>query len=359
VEPRTAIGDRVREALAAGRVVHLLPPYRGETTIELAALLGVGVTDVAARVSLPLVEAVVAQRSVKDAGEVAEIEAAIAITRDMHLAAMRTARPGVDEREVVGAMQGVVGARGAGFSFAPIFSVHGETLHNHAHVHTMAAGQMAVNDSGAEALSRYAGDITRTLPIGGRFSGVQRDLYAAVLRSQLAAIDAVAPGVPYRDVHLLASRTLAEALVAMGVMRGDPAEAVAAGAHALFFPHGLGHMMGLDVHDMEALGEQHVGYDAEITRSDQFGLRSLRLGRRLQPGFVLTVEPGLYFIPALIDRWKAERRGEAFIDYAAVDALRGAGGIRIEDNVVVTATGGRVLGPPIPKAVDEVEALLR
>jgi Xaa-Pro aminopeptidase len=271
---------------------------------------------------------------------------------------MRTARPGVYEREVAGAMEGLALARGGRLSFPVIFSVHGETLHNHHHGNRMQAGQLAVNDSGAEAPSHYAGDITRTLPIGGRFVGVHRDLYEAVLRAQLAAIEAIRPDVPYRDVHLLACRSLATDLKALGIVRGAPEAAVEAGAHALFMPHGLGHMLGLDVHDMENLGEDHVGYDDAVRRSQQFGLRSLRFGRAPQPGFVLTVEPGLYFIPALIDRWEAEGRCADHLDYAAIARFRDAGGIRIEDNVVVTASGCRVLGPPIPKAPAEVEELL-
>jgi len=254
-------------------------------------------------------------------------------------------------------MEGLALEKGGRLSFPIIFSVHGETLHNHHHGNKMEAGQMAVNDSGAESAMGYAGDITRTIPIGGRLVGAQRDLYNAVLHAQVHAIEAIRPGVPYRDVHLRAARDMVVALTALGCMQGDPDEAVAAGAHALFFPHGLGHMMGLDVHDMESLGEDHVGYDDTVERSEQFGLKSLRLAKALQPGYVLTVEPGLYFIPTLIDRWHAEGRHTSFINYAVVDRFRHAGGIRIEDNVVVTEAGGRVLGTPIPKQASDVEAL--
>jgi len=357
--PRAALAETVRAAVAAGRPVHVLPPYRAEHVLRLAELLDVAPGEVSGRASVPLVRAIVAQRSVKSAGEIAEIEAAVSITRDMHLLAMRTARPGVYEREVAGAMEGLALARGGRLSFPVIFSVHGETLHNHVHANRMEAGQIAVNDSGAESAAHYAGDITRTLPIGGRFVGAQRDLYEAVLRAQLRAIEAIRPGLPYRDVHRLACRSLAEDLKALGIVRGDVDTAVEAGAHALFMPHGLGHMLGLDVHDMENLGEDHVGYDETVRRSQQFGLHALRFGRAPQPGFVLTVEPGLYFIPALIDRWQAEGRCADHLDYAVIHRFRGAGGVRIEDNVVVTEDGCRVLGPPIPKARGAVEELLQ
>jgi Xaa-Pro aminopeptidase len=357
--PRSALAETVRAAVAGGRPVHVLPPYRGEHVLRLADALGVPPAEVAGRASPALIRAIVAQRAVKSAAEIAEIEAAVAITRDMHLLAMRTARPGVYEREVAGAIEGLALARGGRLAFPVIFSVHGETLHNHGHANRMEAGQIAVNDSGAESASHYAGDITRTLPIGGRFVGTRRDLYQAVLRAQVRAIEAIRPGVPYRDVHLLACRSLAEDLGALGIVRGEAGAAVEAGAHALFMPHGLGHMLGLDVHDMENLGEDHVGYDETVRRSDQFGLRSLRFGRAPQPGFVLTVEPGLYFIPALIDQWRAERRCADHLDYAVIERFRDAGGIRIEDNVVVTGDGCRVLGPSIPKAMTEVEELLR
>jgi Xaa-Pro aminopeptidase len=357
--PRAALQEALSRAAQQGRRIHYLPPYRGETRLLLERLLGLPARTVSDSVSVPLIQAVVEQRSVKTPEEIAELERAVDTTREMQLLAMRLSRPGVFEREVAGAMEGLVAARGVQLSFATIFSVHGETLHNHQHDNRMEAGQIAVNDCGAESPRHYAGDITRTIPVGGRFSGAQRDLYQAVLRAQLRAIDAIRPGVPYKTVHLLAARSLADDLTALGCMRGNTGDAVEAGAHALFFPHGLGHMLGLDVHDMESLGEDFVGYDGGLRRSTQFGLRSLRLARALEPGFTLTVEPGLYFIPALIDRWKSEERCADFIDYDALERFRHAGGIRIEDNVVVTTEGCRVLGPPIPKSIDDVEAVVR
>jgi Xaa-Pro aminopeptidase len=273
----------------------------------------------------------------------------------MHTGAMKMTAPGMIEREVAGSVEGIALARGRGLSFPIIFSVRSEVLHNHSYDNVMQDGQMAVCDAGANSPLMYASDITRTLPVNGRFSDRQRDIYQVVLAAEVAAIEAVRPGVKFRDVHLLAAGVIAKGLTKLGLMRGDPAEAVDAGAHALFFVHGLGHMIGLDVHDMEGYGEDLVGYDDTVKRSDQFGLAYLRLARALQPGFVMTVEPGVYFIPELIDRWRSESRHEAFIDYGRVAEYLGFGGVRIEDDVVVTADGHRVLGPPIPKTVAEVE----
>jgi Xaa-Pro aminopeptidase len=267
------------------------------------------------------------------------------------------ARPGVYEREVAGAMEGVVASRGVHLAFPVIFSIHGETLHNHYHGNRMEAGQMAVNDSGAESALHYAADITRTIPIGGKFTGLQRDLYLSVLNAQRRVIAAIKPGVPFKDVHLLAGRCLLSDLKEVGCVKGNLDDAVTEGVQGLFFQCGLGHMMGLDVHDMEGLGEQHIGYDDTVQRSTQFGLKSLRLARALEPGFVLTVEPGLYFIPQLIDRWKAEGRFAEFVNYDVVEKFRAFGGIRIEDDVLVTEAGCRVLGRPIPVEIEEVERL--
>jgi Xaa-Pro aminopeptidase len=355
--PRSALQATLDQALGQGRRVHFLPQYRGENAILLEELLGIRAASVNQHASVALIKAIVAQRSIKSAAEIRQIEIALETTREMHVLAMRRARPGVYEREIAGAMEGLVVSKDVRLAFPIIFSIHGETLHNHSHGNRMEAGQMAVNDSGAESPLHYASDITRTIPIGGKFVGAQRDLYLAVRRAQVRAMDAIKPGVKHKDVHLLACRSLAEDLKALGCMRGDLDAAVQAGAHALFFQCGLGHMMGFDVHDMEGIGEQYVGYDETVERSQQFGLRSLRLGRRLQPGFVVTTEPGVYLIPELIDMWKAENRFSEFINYEVVEKFRRFGGIRIEDNVLVTETGRRVLGPPIPVEIDEVERL--
>jgi Xaa-Pro aminopeptidase len=355
--PRAALQERLVQALRQGRTVHFLPQYRGENQILLGRLVGLNPDRVNDHASVPLIKAVVAQRAKKSDLEVREIETALDITRAMHVLAMRQARPGGYERDIAGAMEGVAVSRGGQLAFPIIFSIHGETLHNHYHGNRMEAGQMAVNDSGAESARGYAADITRTIPIGGRFTGAQRDLYLSVLNAEKRAIETVRPGVPFKQIHLQACRALAEDLKALGCMKGDLDEAVAAGAHALFFQCGLGHMLGLDVHDMEGLGEQYVGYDETVQRSPQFGLKSLRLARALEPGFVITVEPGIYMIPQLMDRWRAEGRFTDFVNYDVVDKFRAFGGIRIEDDVLVTKTGCRILGPAIPKEIDEVEQI--
>jgi len=351
------LAARVAQAVRTGRRIHFLPQYRAENVLLIERLTGIRVESVNEHASVALVQAVVGQRARKGAEEIAEIEAALEVAHETHVLAMRLARPGRYEREIVGAITGAVEAHGLRPAFPTIFSIHGETLHNHAHGNRMHAGQMAVHDSGVESPLRYASDITRTIPIGGKFVGPQRELYQAVLRAHGKALAAVAPGVKWMDVHLLACRSLAEDLKAIGCMKGDLDAAVQAGAHAMFFQCGVGHMMGLDVHDMEGLGEQHVGYDDSVTRSTQFGLKSLRMGRALEPGFVMTVEPGIYMIPTLMDKWRAEGQFADFLNYDVIERFRTFGGIRVEDDVVVTETGGRVLGKRIPIELAEVEAL--
>ena len=297
----------------------------------------------------------VKQRNYKNDAEVADIEAAVNVSREMYLAAMPLTRVGGWEREVVAEITKIATAKGYGLAFPIICSVHGETLHNPFQLNQFKAGDVMILDSGVESPNHNASDITRTIPVGGTFTSQQREIYEMVLSAQITAIGAIKPGVPYRDIHLMAARSFATDLKAAGLMKGDVAEAVAAGAHAMFFPHGLGHMMGMDVHDMENIGENFVGYDDTMARSAQFGLGYLRLAKKLEPGFVLTVEPGLYFIPALIDQWKTEKKFEAFINYDVVEKYRHARGFRIEDDVLVTATGNRVLGNPIPKTVDDVQ----
>ncbi len=353
--PLAELASRVSTAIQQGRRVHFLPPYRAEHQVKLSDLLGIAPGMVRAYRSEPLVKAVVDQRSIKGHEEIVEIEGMVNVAREMHVAAMVAAAPGRYEQEVVAEMMRVVKAHGCTFSFPPIFSVHGETLHNPYHRNLMRAGDIAVCDAGVESPRHYASDITRTIPINGTFNPQQRDLYDIVLRATRAGIEAVEPGVAFRDVYMLAARSLMTDLKSLGLVKGDVAEAVEAGAHAMFFQCGLGHMLGMDVHDMENLGEEFVGYEPGVTRSPQFGLCYLRLARKLQPGFVLTVEPGLYFIPAQIDQWKAERHFEPFLDFEAIEKFRDARGYRIEENVLVTETGCRVLGEPIPATVEEVE----
>ncbi|HYW79413.1 MAG TPA: aminopeptidase P family protein, partial [Thermoguttaceae bacterium] len=329
----------IDEAIRQGRRIHFLPPSRPEVVMKLAALLGLQVDVVADYVSEPLTRAVVACRSVKAPEEIEEIQKAVDVCAEMQVAAMRLSKPGVCEREVAGAIEGIAIARGGRLSFPTIFSIHGETLHNHHHDNVMQQGHMAINDSGAETALHYAGDITRTIPVGGRFSSRQKDVYQIVFEAQSRAIEAVRPGVEFRDVHTLACEILAAGLKDLGLITGDIKEAVRAGAHALFFQCGLGHMMGLDVHDMEGLGEDYVGYTDTIRRNPMFGFCSLRLGKALEPNHVITVEPGLYFIPQLIDQWRAEQQHTEFIDYDAAEKFKDFGGIRLEDDLLVTDDG--------------------
>jgi Xaa-Pro aminopeptidase len=347
----------LRKAREQGRTVHYLPPYRADHVLRIRQILSLPPQAVAEHVSEPLIRAVVAQRSVKSLEEIEQIEHALDISHEMHMTAMKMARPGVMEREVAGTMEGIALSRGGRLAYPTIFSIHGETLHNPFHHNMLKAGDVAVNDSGAESPLRYASDITRTIPIGGRFSSRQREIYAIVLEALEKATAAVRPGVEFREVHRLAVTILVSGLKDLGLVKGDPAEAVEAGVHTLFFQCGLGHMMGLDVHDMENLGEEYVGYTDTIKKNPAFGWRSLRLGKALEPGYVVTVEPGIYFIPTLMDRWRAARKHEAFVDYEKLETYRDFGGVRIEDNVLVTDTGCRVLGKPIPKTIAEVEAL--
>ena len=342
------------ELESKGVAIHYLPPYRAERTLELAELLSRPYQEVTGGASQPLARAIVEQRSIKTEAEAAEIDEALEVTKAMYEAAAAAAHPGALESEVAGALQGAALAHDRAQSFQPIVSVRGEVLHNNYYGNTMQAGDLLVIDSGAESKNFYASDITRTFPVAGKFDQRQRAIYQIVLDSQLAAIGIASPEVSNRDLHFAAARTIAAGLKDLGLIKGDTDEAVAAGAHALFFPHGIGHMIGLDVHDMEDLGDV-VGYPAGEPRSKQFGLSFLRLAKKLRPGFCITVEPGVYFVPALIERWKAEGMHEAFIDYAEVDKFVGFGGVRIEDDVLITDNGHRVLGPGIPKTVEDVE----
>lgn len=357
--PYGELEAKLKAAIQQGRRVHFLQPYRAEHTLKLTHLLGIKPDLVNAYRSESLHRAVCSQRNVKCPVEIAEIEKAVNVSREMYLEAMKGARPGRYEYELVGDIVKVAKSHHCESSFPIICSVHGETLHNHHHGNRMEAGDVLVLDSGVETVNKYASDITRVLPVGGSFTSQQKTIYQAVLRAQMTAIEAIQPGRSYREIHLMAAKSMATDLKSLGLMKGDMDEAVAAGAHAMFFPHGLGHMLGMDVHDGENIGEQFVGYEKGLERSSQFGLAYLRLARTLKSGYVLTVEPGIYFIPELIDQWKAEKRFEAFINYAEVEKYRGARGYRIEDDVLVTDAGHRVLGQPIPKSVEDVEAACR
>ncbi len=357
--PFARVAETIRQARAQGQRIHYFTPARLKQRLQLAEFLGVNESVLQKEASVELIRAIVAQRSIKDELEIAEIEKAHDLTRQMHVAAMRMATAGIKEQQIAGAIEGIALSGGAGVSFPVILSVRGEILHNHGHENIMQDGQLLVNDSGAESNLHYAADITRTIPVSGEFTPRQKDIYQIVLEAQMKSIEVIKPQTPYKEVHLLAARIIAKGLKNLGLMQGNMDEAVAAGAHALFFPHGLGHMMGLDVHDMENLGEDYVGYDDTVSRSEQFGLAYLRLAKKLQPGYVLTVEPGIYFIPALVRQWQQQKKYSAFINYDKVQDYLGFGGIRIEDDVLVTADGQRVLGRPIPKQIDEVETECR
>jgi len=357
VKPKGDIASYLKKARKKGQEVHFLPPYRPENKLKLSEWLGIKVNGLCSLVSIPLVKAVIELAAIKAPEEIAEMEKAVNISRDMHIAAMAYAKPGMTEAEVTGKVHGIAVSGGGNLSYPIILTVNGQTLHNHYHGNVLKKGQLVLGDFGAETAMHYAGDITRTFPVAKKFTAQQKEIYQIVLAANMQCIKASKPGVPYKTVHLMAAKIKTEGLKALGIMKGDTDAAVKAGAHALFFPHGLGHMIGLDVHDMEDLGEDLVGYDETVQRSSQFGLRSLRLGKALETGNVITVEPGLYFIPELIDRWQSEKKFTQFINYKKLKAYRDFGGIRIEDNVLITKKKQRVLGDHIPKTIKEVEAI--
>lgn len=347
----------VKKATSQGRKVHFLPPYRPENKILLNQLLDIPITKLHTSASIPLIKAIVAQRSVKSNQEVIEMEKAVNVTAEMHIAAMRDARPGIKEEVLAGMVEGMAISGGGQLAYPVILTVNGQTLHNHYHGNTLQSGKMVLGDFGASSNMHYAGDITRTFPVDPTFTQQQREVYNIVLEAENQVIEALKPGISFYEMHEKAATIITDGLKDLGLMRGNTEEAVKAGAHALFFPHGLGHMIGLDVHDMEDLGEDYVGYDETIQRNPLFGFKSLRLGRQLEQGFVLTVEPGIYFIPELITMWESENKHANFINYPALASYFDFGGIRIEDNILITQDGHRVLGKPIPKTVAEVEEI--
>ncbi|MEA4840642.1 MAG: Xaa-Pro aminopeptidase [Bacteroidales bacterium] len=358
VMPSSALSGILEKGLAENREIHFLPPYRAKNMLKLESLLGIPTQQLKHAASEKLIRVVVALRSIKGPEEIAELEKASAIGYAMHHAAMTGAVPGALECDLAGLIDGIACSRGHGVSFPTILSQKGEVLHGHDHGQVLEKGRLMLCDAGAESWSHYASDFTRTTPVGGYFTSQKKDLYQIVLDANNHAFELIRPGVFYKDVHLDCCRIIAEGLKSLGILKGDMDEAVAQGAHALFMVHGLGHMMGLDVHDMEDLGEDYVGYDAEVSRSSQFGLSSLRLGRRLQPGFVMTVEPGLYFIPALIQKWESQKHLAEFIDYDKAKEYIGVGGIRLEDDALVTVSGCRIIGEKrLPITPAEIEGL--
>lgn len=351
----TSLSADLHDALQKGRKIHILPPYRGDHLINLAKLLACSTDKIEEFVSESFIKAIVKLRSIKDEFEIAEIKKAIDVAYIMHTTAMKMGFPGNFERELAGAIEGIALSHGGQVAFPVILSMDGQTLHNHDHSKELEKGRLVVADAGAETSMGYASDITRTFPVGGKFSSRQRDIYEIVLAANMRAIENSKPGIRNLELHLGAAKTIAAGLKDLGILSGNIDDIVAAGAHALFFPHGIGHMMGLDVHDMENLGENYVGYGDELKRSDQFGLAYLRMGRELKPGFVFTIEPGCYFIPSLIQLWKSEGKHKEFINYSKTEEFIGLGGVRIEDDVLITTKGYEVLGTPIPKTIEEVE----
>lgn len=358
-EPFKNLQIAINKAIQAGRKVHFLPPYKGENKLLLQDLLGISVSKLAAYASLELIKSIIDLRSVKEEQELNEIRKACAVGHQMHTTAMKMAKPGVWEQTIAGTIEGIANAGGGMVSFPVILSQHGETLHNHNHSGILENGRLMLVDAGAEVASHYASDFTRTVPVGGKFTQNQREIYDIVLAANNHARELTKPGVTYLSVHLAVSELIASGLKDLGLMKGDTKEAVASGAHALFMPHGLGHMMGLDVHDMEDLGQIYVGYDDRTRPVDQFGTAYLRMGRKLEPGFVVTDEPGIYFIPALIQKWKTEKINTAFIDFNRLENYLDFGGIRLEDDILVTKTGSEILGERIPVTPEEIEALMK
>jgi len=353
--PTNELSDFLKKAKASGQKIHTLPFYRGDNIIRFADLLGINHKETEAYVSKELILAIIEMRNIKDKYEIEELEKAAAIGYEMHVTAMKMCKPGVYEREISGVLEGITRTHDGMISFPVILSQHGETLHNHYHGNMLEEGKLMLTDAGAETTMHYASDFTRTIPVGGKFTERQKDIYNIVLAANNNAREMTKPGVPYIDVHTEAVKTIVKGLNDLGIMQGDVDEAVQAGAHAMFMPHGLGHPMGLDVHDMEGLGENLVGYDEEIKRSTLFGFSGLRFGKRVQEGNVLTNEPGCYFIPELIEKWQNEKKFEQFINYDKVNEYIGFGGIRLEDDILVTSDGCRILGKRIPITVDEVE----
>lgn len=355
--PAKALADLLQRAHASGRTIHYLPPYRGENRIKISEWLSIPVGEVNAKASLALIKAVIAQRAYKQDCEIIEMHEATVISGKMHLAAMQYAKAGMKEYEIVAKVKEVALAHDGAPSFSPIVTIHGETLHNVYAGNTLEEGQLLLCDAGASNTMQYAGDLTSTYPVGKKFSTKQREIYEIVLHAHNTAVSMLKPGVMFRDVYKMAARKIVEGLTGLGVMKGNAEEAVEAGAHAMFFQCGLGHMIGLDVHDMEDLGEIYVGYDETVQKSKQFGMKSLRLGRALEPGFTLTVEPGIYMIPHLMDLWKREGKFLEYINYEALDAYRDFGGIRVEEDYLITGEGYRLLGEKMPLTVAEVEAV--
>lgn len=359
--PMRALKNTCNEALRQKRRIHFLPPYRHDIKIQIFDLLGIHPVQQKEAASMELIKAVVSMRSVKEQQEIEELERAAEIGYLMHTTAMRLTRPGVTEKFVGGQVDGIAHSYGAMTSFPTIYSQHGEIMHGNPSISVLQAGRLALCDAGAETINNYCSDNTRTMPVSGTFTQRQLEIYSIVEACHDHVLEVAKPGVKYFDVHLAVCRLMTERLKELGLMKGDTDEAVAAGAHAMFLPHGLGHMMGMDVHDMEGLGQTNVGFDEETRPNlEQFGTNALRMGRRLQKGFVVTDEPGIYFIPALIDEWKADGHCKEFINFDLLETYKDFGGIRIEDDILITEDGCRFIGEKrIPYHPKDVEAFMQ
>ena len=359
--PMKSLKTICNDAMRQKRRIHFLPPYRHDIKIQIFDLLGVHPVQQKEAASMDLIKAIVKMRSTKEAQEIEELERASVIGYKMHTTAMRLVKPGLTEKYVAGQVDGTANSYGAMVSFPTIFSQHGEIMHGSPSMAELESGRLVLCDCGGETINNYCSDHTRTFPVNGKFTQRQLEIYSIVEACHDHALDVAKPGVKYMDVHFAVCRLMTERLKELGLMKGDTDEAVAAGAHAMFLPHGLGHMMGMDVHDMENFDQINVGFDEETRpRLDQFGTNCLRMGRRLEEGFVVTDEPGIYFIPALIDDWKASGHCAEFLNFDKIETYKDFGGIRIEDDILITKDGCRFLGehriPYHPKDVEEFMA---
>lgn len=353
--PMSDLKSYLTKSINTGRKIHFLPPYRAAHKLWIMELLGISPAQQSQRASLTLIKSIVSQRIHKSEEEISEIESAVDLSVDMHCTAIRTVRPGIRESVVSAALEEVAYSQCYTLSFPTIATINGQTLHNHLHDGILSDGRMFLVDAGAESPMHYAGDLTSTMPIGEKFTDKQELIYNLNVEMFRTAARSLRPGIPYRDVHFMAATTMVEGLKEIGLMKGNTADAVSSGAYAMFFVHGLGHMMGLDVHDMENLGEIHVGYLEGESKDHRFGMKSIRLARPLEPGFCFTVEPGIYFIPELIDKWRAEKMHTDFINYDMLEKWKDLGGIRNEMDFTITSDGARRLGKKIkPLTIEEV-----
>lgn len=359
--------DDVKKAMAKGRRVHFLPTLRDYNALQLMAATGYTFAQVKSKgtgdgphASVEFIQSVIDMRLVKEDCEVEELDKAGEIGYQMHVLARNSIALGAYEDEIAKNMEYFSKANGWGLSFEIILSQHGETLHNRAYHRAIEPGKLLVVDAGIESNTHYTSDHTRTYPTSGVFSTKQKDIYQIVLDCHEFAFSQIKPGISYRDIHKATVRLMLSKLKDLGLVHGDLDEMAAKGIGGLFMPHGLGHNMGIDVHDMEEYGEDLVGYDPDQTRAKQLGLGNLRMARLLRPGHVITDEPGIYFIPALIEKFKKEGLGYDFVNYQALEGYYDFGGIRIEDDVLVTADGARRIGyHRLPATVEDIEAVLK